>query len=148
MSDLVIWLLGKQPSSFTSQLTMDALHVLTGALLAWFHGWHKLMDGLAWKSGQKSNWPFHDEVAEAGFPFPLVNAWIATAAQLGGGLCLIFGFLTRPAALVLTGTLLGAVYTTLVLKKDSQMALVYLLLVLAVLGLGPGPCSFDAVFFR
>lgn len=148
MNELFQWLMGSPAQNWSVVVTADLVHVLTGFLLAWFHGWHKLQDGIAWSAGKRANWPFRDEVAEAGFPVPLLNAWVATAAQLGGGLCLILGFLTRPAALVLSGTLLGAVYTTVVLKKDSQMALVYLLLVLTVLGLGPGPYSLDALLFR
>jgi putative oxidoreductase len=148
MQSIIHWLLGSSDFAWVEQVSVQALHSLTGLMLAWFHGVHKLLDGLAWKSGKRPNWPFRDEIEEAGFPFPLPNAYVATAAQLGGGLCLALGVLTRPAALVLSGTLLGAVYTTIVLKKDSQMALVYLLLVLAVLGLGPGAWSVDALLFR
>ena len=148
MQSIIHWFLGSADFAWIQQVATQALHTLTGLMLAWFHGVHKLRDGLAWKAGKRASWPFRDEIAEAGFPFPLPNAYIATAAQLGGGLCLALGLLTRPAALALTGTLLGAVYTTIVLKKDSQMALVYLLLVLASLAFGPGPWSLDSLLFR
>lgn len=148
MKFLTEWLLGGRDSPLIQQTAVQALHMLTGLMLAWYHGLHKLRDGLSWKAGKAPTWPFLEEVRAAGFPMPVPNAWMATAVQLGGGVCLVLGLFTRPAALALTGALGGAVYTTLVLKKESQLALVYLLLLLAVIGLGPGPWSLDALLFR
>jgi len=143
----VNWLLQVEAFSPAAAVGAQLLHTGTGLMLVWHHGLHKLRDGLEWRAGRRPNWPFLDEVRAARFPLALPNAWLATAAQLMGGLCLMTGFLTRPMALLLTGTLLGAVYTTVVLRKDSQMALIYLLLLLSVVLVGAGPWSLDALLF-
>lgn len=148
MSQLVDWLLGRPDAFGTASWGVQALHVLTGLLLVYFHGLHKLEDGLAWRSGRRSDWPFAEEVAAAGFPFPTLSAWAATAAQLVGGACLAVGLFTRPAAIVLFATLLGAAYTNVVLKKTNQMALLYLILIACVAAIGPGNWSLDAWLFR
>jgi uncharacterized membrane protein YphA (DoxX/SURF4 family) len=141
------WLLHHEALPPLAAVGAQLLHTGTGLMLVWHHGLHKLRDGLDWKAGRRADWPFLEEVRAAGFPLALPNAWLATSAQLVGGLCLMAGFFTRPMALLLTGTLLGAVYTTVVLRKDSQMALVYLLLLLAVVLLGAGPWSVDVLLF-
>jgi uncharacterized membrane protein YphA (DoxX/SURF4 family) len=148
MNSILSWLLGASASQGTQGIAIQGVHMAAGLLLIRYHGCHKLKDGLAWRAKRRPSWPFRDEIAAAGFPFVDESAWLATAAQLAGGLCLLLGLFTRPAALILAGTLLGAVYTTVVLRKESQLALVYLVLVLSAAGLGPGPWSLDAVFFR
>jgi putative oxidoreductase len=144
---VVNWLLQVEELPPAAAIGAQLLHTGTGLMLAWHHGLHKLRDGLDWKAGRRANWPFLDEVRAAGFPLALPNAWLATVVQMVGGLCLMAGFLTRPMALLLTGTLLGAVYTTLALRKDSEMALIYLLLLLAVVLVGAGPWSLDSLLF-
>jgi len=136
------------PQTWVSPLVAaQILHMCTGVLLVKYHGIHKLVEGLEWRKGRHPEWPFVEEIQAAGFPLPVVNAWFATAAQLIGGGLLVVGLGTRAAALVVLGTLLGAVYTNIVLKKSNQMALLYLLLVLCVLALGPGSWSLDLAFF-
>lgn len=148
LTSLMHWLLETDAFPLSNAWGAQLLETGTGLMLAWNHGVHKLRDGLEWRSSRRERWLFLDEVRAAGFPLPVLSAWMATAAQLGGGLCLAAGLFTRPMALLLAGTLLGAVYTTCVLKKDSQMALVYLLLVLSAALLGGGPWSVDAFLFN
>ena len=131
------------PTSIAAQI----LHAGSGALLIYYHGVHKLVEGLEWRNGRRATWPFVEEIRAAGFPLPVANAWLATAAQLAGGTLLLVGLGTRPAALMVIATLLGAVYTNIVLKKSNQMALLYLLLVTCVLAFGPGKWSLDIAFF-
>lgn len=120
------------------------LRVWVGLLLMRYHGWHKLADGLAWRRGATREWPFVVEIREAGFPAALPNAIFATAVQLVGGAFLVAGFGTRIAALLLAGTLLGAVYTNIALNKSNQLAFVYLGSVVAISVLGAGPWSVDS----
>ena len=143
---MLVRVLGPQP--WVSPLVAaQVLHTCTGLLLVKYHGIHKLVEGLEWRKGHRPDWPFVEEIQAAGFPLPVVNAWFATAAQLVGGGFMVVGLGTRAAALLVLGTLLGAVYTNIVLKKSNQMALLYLLLVLGVLALGPGSWSLDLAFF-
>jgi len=148
MAGIGDWLLSRSEAGALADVAVQALHLCTGILLARFHGWHKLADGLAWRNGRSAHWPFADEVRAAGFPLPVANAWLATAVQLVGGILLALGLLTRPAALMLIATLTGAVYTNIALRKESQMALVYLLLLAGVAALGAGRWSLDAWLFR
>ncbi len=151
MSDFTSWLFDVRGAPTTAAATISILRVATGLAIVRYHGWHKIVAGVQWRLGRVSAWPFAEEVREAGFPYPIFNAWLAAALQLGGGLCLVAGLLTRPGALVIVGTLLGAVYTNIRLhkdSKDSQLASLYLLLNAAVCGLGPGPWSLDSILFR
>lgn len=143
---LVSHLLGRQPL-VPPLVAAQVLHMCFGVMLVFYHGVYKLMDGLGWRKGRRPEWPFVTEIKAAGFPFPVVNAWFATAAQLVGGSLLVLGLGTRPAALLIIGTLLGAVYTNIVLKKSNQMALLYLLLAVCVLAFGPGVWSMDLALF-
>lgn len=43
---------------------------------------------------------FRDFLAQHGFPYPLVSAWLSAYAQFATGILLALGLLTRPAALV------------------------------------------------
>ncbi len=146
LTNLSSQLFGHQP--WVSPLVAaQLLHTCTGLLLVRYHGIHKLVEGLEWRKGRRPVWPFVDEIKAAGFPFPVINAWLATAAQLAGGVLLVIGLGTRAAAVMVAGTLLGAVYTNVVLKKSNQMALLYLLLVACVVAFGPGRWSLDIAFF-
>src|SRR5262245_24571687 len=107
MNMLLQWLLGSPSPAWIGEATVQLVHISAGLLLIWHHGLHKLRDGLACRAGRRANWPFRDEIAAAGFPYPAANAWFGTMAQLGGGACLALGFLTRPAALLVCGTLAG-----------------------------------------
>ena len=48
---------------------------------------------------------FPELVAELGFPAPLLFAWLATLAQVGGTLLLALGLVTRVGALMILSTL-------------------------------------------
>lgn len=54
-------------------------------------GWSKLMAAAATKA----------HFAELGVPLPELAYYVAVAVELGGGLLLLFGLLTRPVAVVL-----------------------------------------------
>jgi putative oxidoreductase len=150
LASLTGWLLFSHPPAPDSPVIATAaslLHIGLGAAIVYHHGWHKLADGLAWRSKHNTGWAFAEEIRAAGFPLPVFNAVLATAVQLGAGLGLILGLFTRPCALALAATLLGAVYTNAVLKKSQQLAGLYLLLIAAVLLLGPGRLALDSMIF-
>ena len=64
------------------------LRVVTGLIFA-MHGWQKLSGGLPMVTGMLEG---------MGFPLPMVFAVLLIAAELGGGILLILGVLTRIAA--------------------------------------------------
>ncbi|MES2668321.1 MAG: DoxX family protein [Patescibacteria group bacterium] len=64
------------------------LRLATGVIFV-FHGWQKLQSGLPGVTGL---------VDSLGFPLPAVFAVLLIAAELGGGILLILGLLTRWAA--------------------------------------------------
>jgi len=66
---------------------LTLLRMVTGVILA-AHGWEKLIGYQEW----------HAQVVQLGIPFPDVAAPLAIAAELGGGVGLVVGLLTRLAA--------------------------------------------------
>ena len=115
--------------------------VVVGVIMA-AHGWDKLQDGPA-GFGQGL-------LAGLGIPAPEVVAWIVTVIELGGGIALIVGALSRLAALANVGVLIGAIVTVkaeagLIAEEgvgyELDLALIAGLLVVALLG--PGRPSID-----
>lgn len=113
------------------------LRVLTGAGIA-THGYGKLftpgrMDGFA------------KGVADMGIPMPEVFAWAAALSEFAGGLLLILGLATRPAALLVFLTMTVAAF----LRhgddpfSKKELALAYWVLSGAILCLGAGAWSVD-----
>jgi putative oxidoreductase len=106
--------------------------------------------------------------ANLGIPAPALNAKIAGSVECYGGLLLLFGFLSRPAALFLSGTMLTAYATAhrdtlvkLFARPGSLDALLnqpeaftkaepflFLLVSVMVLSFGPGLFSADAALGR
>ena|SRR5687767_7415497 len=44
---------------------------------------------------------FADSLESENIPFPVLNAWLCKSSEFFGGICLILGFLKRPACLFL-----------------------------------------------
>jgi len=74
------------------------IRVAAGLVLA-PHGWFKLVDGAQGLAGG---------LAAKGLPMPSVLAWCATLSELVGGALLIAGLFTRPAAAVVSFTMVFA----------------------------------------
>ncbi|MFP6623677.1 MAG: DoxX family protein [Myxococcota bacterium] len=94
-------------------------------------------------------------LAELGVPYASAQAYLAMLSELVGGTLLAVGFLTRPAALLLAGTMIvagrlghrGAGY---LITNDPPGAeyTINLAVVCAVIALfGPGGYSLDALIF-
>ena len=116
------------------------LRVSFGLTMALSHGWGKVSD-----LGK-----FTAVVASKGFPIPGVTAPFAAFSELLGGLLLAVGLATRPAAVALLGTMIGAV--VVVHGGDpfgkKELGLAYAAVSVVLLLTGPGRFSLDRLLAR
>lgn len=116
------------------------LRVVTGLSLALAHGLGKLPPSPG----------FVQMVGGMGFPLPELFAWGATIAELGGGLLLAAGLLTRPAALLIVINM--AVVVLFAHPgggfSERELGLLYGLIALTFAILGAGRYSLDAALRR
>ena len=115
------------------------IRIGVGLFLAALHGWHKVVEGVAW--------PLLEDVYMLGMPLPVASAFAATFTQLFGGLALAAGFLTRFAALAVAVSLGVAAFSNLQMGKDNQLALLYALIFFGFALYGGGWYSVDAWLF-
>lgn len=98
---------------------------------------------------------FASWLEDLGVPMPGVQARVAMASELGGGLLLAVGLATRPACLVLIITMLvagivghrGAGYLITNDPPGAEYTINLAVICLMILLVGPGSISLDAVFF-
>lgn len=140
------WIFAADTQSEISDLGALLLRLTVGMFLVYFHGWHKLSQGIRYVNSG-AIWPLLDDVKMLGMPSPVVGAFGATVTQLIGGLSVAAGFLTRPSAAVVTVSLLVAVYANYRAKKENQLALLYALLFAGFSLYGGGRYSVDAFLF-
>ena len=134
------------PRERGSDLMLLILRVVVGGFLM-AHGAHKVpMLG-----------EFSDALAKKGFPAPDVFAFLAMLGELGGGLSLLLGALTRLGAFGAATVMLVAVLSTHLGDAPniggaggSKFEYPFLLMVAAlVIGIGgPGRFSLDALWHR
>lgn len=112
------------------------LRVGFGFTLAFGHGLGKL------NNPEK----FLGSVTRHGFPLPEVMAPIAMLSEFVGGVLIAVGLATRPAAVFVIGTMLGAAFVAHsgdpFSKKESALA--YALVAIVIMVAGPGRYSLDA----
>ena len=118
------------------------LRLVAGAAMM-LHGWPKIQHATAWM-GPKA-------------PVPGALQALAAVAEFGGGLCWILGLLTPLASILIVGTMAvaaGMVHVAqghpFVATKGGpsyEPALGYLAIALALLLVGPGRLSLDALLF-
>ncbi len=112
------------------------LRVLAGAGMA-YHGYGKVFGGHI--GG------FTEGIAAMGFPMPEFFAWVAALSEFAGGICLILGLFTRPAATFIFFTMAVAAF----IKhgpdplQAKELALAYWTVSGALMFLGAGMFSFD-----
>ena len=103
------------------------------------HGWPKIQNPFGWMQG-----------------VPSFLQALAALAEFGGGIALVLGLLTPIAALGLVCQMIGALFLVHFPKGDAfvapggpsyELPLVYLVLAVLLLVLGPGRWSIDALLF-
>lgn len=146
MLKLLLPFLEPNTDSRLSQAGGLVLRLAAGLFIAGFHGWPKMMQGVAYLQ-RGTPWPLVEGLETLGMPFPAFWAFAATITYLGGGLLVAAGFLTRFAALDVLGSLLIAIYANFQLGRDNQMAMLYALLFAGIALYGGGRYSVDAVLF-
>ena len=124
-----------QENSFLNEATMTALRVVVGVLMAVLHGSGKFPPSEQLIGG----------VGALGFPAPALFAWLATLAELVGGIFIAIGFLTRPAAFMLFITMAVAVFGRHATDPINvkELAILYLFFALVFLARGAGRFSID-----
>lgn len=116
------------------------LRVYTGLSMAIAHGWGKT------PPSEK----FIEGVAKMGFPIPEVFAWAASLSELGGGVLLALGLMTRPAAFFLACTVGVAGF---IRHADdpfgtAEKAFLFLAIAVAFMFIGGGKFALDRRFAK
>lgn len=119
------------------------LRVVTGALIFYVHGWHKLEGGIEFLR-HGTAWRLATEVAEMHFPAPVLSAFAATLVQFACAPLLVLGWYTRLNAALLSGVLSVAIAQNLLAGRDPQLALLFTLNVAVLALTGGGRFSLDA----
>ncbi len=116
------------------------LRLFAGLALAFGHGLGKIPPSAG----------FVEATAALGFPLPEVFAWAAGLAEFVGGLLLVVGLLTRPAAVFVAFTMAVAAFGQHAADPfaDKEMALLYGVIALTLLLSGAGRFSLDALLRR
>ena len=81
------------------------------------------------------------------FPAPFASAVAATIVQFICSLFITVGLFTRINAALLSGVLGTAILQNLLAGRDPQLALLYTLIIVAMIFLGGGRFSIDARLF-
>ena len=112
------------------------LRLLMGAGIA-YHGSGAIFGGMMPR--------FTQGVAQMGFPAPGIFAWAAALSQFVGGLFVIIGFLTRPAAFFVFFTMTVAAFIKHSVDPFNvkELALAYWAMAGALILTGPGKFSID-----
>lgn len=108
------------------------------------HGWPKIQNPMGWMN------------AMGGSSVPAFLQALAAFAEFGGGIALVVGLLTPIAAFGLVCQMLGALFLVHVPQGHSfvsqsgpsyELALVYFVVAILLIALGPGKWSLDARLF-
>lgn len=122
------------------------IRVSLGALLA-YYGLLKFLDGQDRLTGLGKAIENVGIPAPDGTPLPLFFGIMAAAAELGGGILLVIGFLFRPAAVLLLFVMTVATFTMHGASEGDMTQwghpFVFALVLLGMLFTGPGRLSFQ-----
>jgi hypothetical protein len=89
-------------------------------------------------------------VEKMGFPFPIFFAWVAVLIEFLGGILLMLGLFTKPAALLNAAVTFTAafVYHSGDISQSGLMAFFFMIMCITVFFLGSGKFSFDYLINR
>jgi putative oxidoreductase len=127
---------GAGGGSATADLGLLLLRVFAGLSLAFAHGLGKLPPSARFLAG----------VEEMDFPLPLFFGWAAALSEFAGGLLLVLGLLTRPAAVFVGITMAVAAFIRQAGDPfgERELALLYGTVAVMLLLTGAGQYAIDA----
>lgn len=125
-------------NKFTN-LGLFILRLGVGASFVYYHGWGKI-------TGGPDRWErLGNNMSELGIDFwPTFWGFMAAFAEFGGGILLLLGLFTRPAALLLAFTMLIAMLKHMTANESFTHPLEMMVVFTAVAFLGAGKWSLDA----
>lgn len=93
---------------------------------------------------------FIEDTANMGFPFPTFFAWVAVLSEFFGGILLMLGLLTRPAALLNVFVTFTAtfIYHNGDIGDSGLLSFFFMIMCLCILLFGPGKFSLDYFITR
>ena len=93
---------------------------------------------------------FIQDTANMGFPFPTFFAWVAVLSEFFGGILLMLGLFTRPAALLNVGVTFTAtfVYHQGDIGDSGLLSFFFLIMCTCIALFGPGAFSLDHLLKR
>lgn len=88
---------------------------------------------------------FIQDTANMGFPLPTFFAWVAVLSEFFGGILLMLGLFTRPAALLNVGVTFTAtfIYHQGDIGDSGLLSFFFMIMCLSILLFGPGKFSLD-----
>lgn len=125
-------------NKFTN-LGLFILRLGVGASFVIYHGWGKMVDG-------PDRWErLGNNMSNLGIDFlPVFWGFMAAFAEFGGGILLILGLFTRPAALLMAFTMLVAMLKHMAEYEGFTHSLELMVVFIALAFLGAGKWSLDA----
>jgi len=121
--------------------TLPTIIRITLGILLVNHGTRKVFDGV---DGMIQG------LTDRGWPFPVLQAYMATYVEFAGGILLVVGLFTRPAALMNIGlfTIIFFLFHGADPFAKKELALLFLVLSTYTFLAGPGKVSVDALIFK
>jgi putative oxidoreductase len=118
-----------------NEFTLTTLRIITGLLMLGLHGLGKIPPSEKFLEG----------VTNLGFPMAGFFAWAAGLSEFIGGVLLVIGLLTRPAALFIAITMLVAAFGKHIEDpiKVKELALLYFAIAIIFASRGAGRWSLD-----